>query len=127
MIAGQKGIGKLTFLVFAAIIGVVIYTAYQILPFYYYFYELRNQMESVIRVAGSDTDEEIRVKLNYHIRKMELPVGDDQELRQALRIEREGGVMHISLPYEEVFYITWNNKDYEIKRFKFLAQAKGKY
>ena len=122
----ELGIGKVTFLVFSLIIGAVIYCAYHILPFYYYYYELMNQMESVIRVAATESDMEIRKKLYYHIRKMELPVGDDEELNRKLRIDREQGLMRISLAYEEVFYVYWNGKDHVIYRFPFNATAVGK-
>ena len=84
-------------------------------------------MESVIRVASTDTDQEIRQKLVYHVRKMDLPVGDDDDLREALRIDRESGVMRISLPYEEVFSVYWQGKEYVLWRFKFKASAEGHY
>ena len=122
----DAGASKITVLVFGLIAAVVFYCGYEIIPFYYYFFELQNQFESVIKVASSDTDQEIRQKLNYHIRHMELPVGDDDELRQALKIERDHGRMKISLSYEEVFSISFRGKEYVIHRFPFHAYAEGK-
>lgn len=123
----EKGITKLTFIVFAALIGAAIYSGYRVLPFYYYYYELRNQFEAATRIASTETDAEIRKKLNYHIRKMDLPVGSDEELRESLHIERDGDRMKISLKYEEVFDIDFQGKNYVIKRFPFHAYVEGKF
>ena len=123
----QAGLGKLTLLVFGALTGAALYTAYEVLPFYYYFYELENQMEAAIRVASTETDDELRKKLTYHIRKMDLPVGTDEDLRDALKIERDDNIMRISLPYEEVFSIPLGSKTYILRRFKFNAYMEGQF
>ncbi|RMG45535.1 MAG: DUF4845 domain-containing protein [Candidatus Dadabacteria bacterium] len=116
----DQGASKLTVLVFAAIFGVAFYCAYHIIPFYYYFYELQNQFESAVKVASTYTDKEIRRKLMYHIKKMQLPVEPDD-----LEIIRQDGKIKISLEYEEVFYITFRGKDYDIWTFPFHAYAEG--
>ena len=121
----EAGIGKLTVMVFGTLIAVTIYCTYEILPFYYYYYELKNQMEAGIHVASTDTDKEIRDKLKYHIRKMDLPVGDDDMLQESLKIERDDNLMRISLPYVEVFSLRWGEKEYVLHRFKFHAYAEG--
>jgi len=125
-VSNEQGIGKITFLVFATLICAAIYTGFRVLPFYYYYYELRNQMEAAIRVSSSETDEEIRKKLNYHIRKMDLPVGSNEELREALRIDHEGDRMRISLSYTEIFDVDFMGKNYVIRKFNFTAQAGGR-
>ena len=56
----------------------------------------------MIRVAGLEKDKEIRKRLWYHIKKMELPVDPED-----LRITRHGGTMKISLRYKEVFYVKY--------------------
>lgn len=118
----QSGIGKLTLLVFGALAAAVVYAGYHILPFYYCYYEISNQFEQIIRVASTEKDDEIRRRLMYHIKKLELPVepGD-------LKIERDGRRMRISLPYQEVFYVSWGGKDYDIHTFDFHAYAEGEY
>ena len=127
-IAGSiRGASKLTLAVFLTLFGIALYLAYNILPFYYYYFELIHQMEAVIRVANTDSDDEIRKKLVYHIRHMEIPVGSDEELSSALRIERLNGEMKISLPYEEIFFVTWQGKDYDLWKFKFRAHAEGRF
>ena len=114
--------GKLTLAVFGTVTAVLVYSAYEIGPFFYDYMELENQMQSVIRVAGEYTDAEIRQKLLYHIKKMEIPADPEQ-----LRIERYANSMKISLPYQEVFYVTYRGKDYDLYTFKFNAAAEGNF
>ncbi|MBN8548884.1 MAG: hypothetical protein J0M12_06180 [Deltaproteobacteria bacterium] len=121
-LATQRGIGKITLLVFGTILAALVYSGYKILPFYYCYFEITNQFEQVIRVASEYNDREIREKLWYHIKKLELPVEPDD-----LKIQREAGKMRISMPYEEIFYVTWQGKDYDIYKFEFQAYAEGAY
>lgn len=117
----QKGLGTYTVIVFGLIIGVLVFCGYQILPFYYYYFELQSHMEQMVKVASEEPDREIRKRLMYYIKKYELPIEQDE-----LRIERIGGMIRITLDYEEVFYITFRGKDYDLHVFKFHAAAEGK-
>ena len=116
------GISKITLLVFGILVSAVVYCAYNILPFYYYYYELINQFQSVVKVASTEDDAEIRRRLMYHIKKMELPMAPED-----LIIEREDGEMRIRLQYEETFFITWQGKDYEVYTFPFDAHYEGRF
>jgi hypothetical protein len=118
----QSGVGRVTLIVFGVLTAAVIFCGYKILPFFYCYYEITNQFEQVIKVASTEDDKEIRKKLMYHIKKLELPVEPED-----LRIEREVGKMRISLPYDEIFYITWQGKDYDLYKFHFHAYAEGAY
>lgn len=111
-----RGIGKLTFLVFGTIIGALVYAGFQIIPFYYCYFEILNQMDSAVRVASTQSDQELRQKLLYHIKKLGIPVDPED-----LQILRKDGSMKISLSYDEVFYITFQDKDYDIHVFHFDA------
>lgn len=118
----QRGMGRITLLVFSAIGAALLFAGYQILPFYYYYYELVNQMEAVIKVAGLENDRVIRNKLAYHIKKLQIPAEIED-----LKIAREGTRMRISLKYEEVFYVRWKGKNYDLKVFPFVAEAEGQF
>ena len=118
----SRGVGRLTVIVFGTIVGASLFCAYNILPFYYYYYELVNQMEAVTKVASVETDQEIRQRLMYHIKKMEIPADPED-----LKIERDGNIMRISLPYEEVFYVNFGGKEYEIYRFPFHAYVEKQF
>lgn len=110
----QKALGKLTLLVFGTLAFVLLYSAYHIMPFYYYYYELQNQFESHAKAAVIYTDKELRQKLLYQIKRMEIPASP-----QDLKIQRVGNKITISMPYSEVFYVSWGGKDYDIHTFHF--------
>ncbi len=116
----QAGIGKFSLLFFGTIIAALLFCGYQILPFYYYFYELQNHMAAEIRVGALEPDFKIRERLMEHVRWMKIPAEEED-----LKIERIGARMKISLPYEEIFYITWQGKEYDLHVFKFDAVAEG--
>lgn len=117
-----RGASKLTLAVFLSLLGAVLYCGYKILPFYYYHYELRNQMAAAIRQASLFSDLEIRRKLLYQINWMQIPAREED-----LKIERFDGRMRISLPYSEVFYITWRGKEHVIHVFDFFAIEEGEF
>lgn len=119
----QAGAGKLTLLVFGLLAGTVLYSAWHILPFYYCYFELQNNFETAAKLAGSETDQEINARLWAKIKDLEIPGVE----RQDIKIERENGLIRIRLRYEEVFYVTFRGKDYDIRVFPFLVEAQGKY
>ena len=120
--SSELGASWLTISVFLVIIGSIVFCAYKIIPFYYYYFEMQNQMEQIIQIAGTETDQEIRKKLEYHMKSLQLPVKPD-----ALKIAREGKTIKVSLHYTEVFYIHFNGKDYDLHEFKFHAFASGPF
>jgi hypothetical protein len=121
--SSMRGIGKFTAMFLILVVGVVVYCAYNIIPFYYYYFELVNQMEAHIRVASTYTDKEIREKMMYHIKKLQIPI----EKADDLVIQRRGQTMVMHLAYNEVFYVTWQGKDYDIHVFHFVAHAEGEF
>ena len=118
----ERGAGALTLIVFGALLVALVYSASKVLPFFYYYYDLENQMQSLIKVAQDNNDQEIRKKLMYFIRKYEIPARE-----QDLRIMRGANSMKISLPYKEVFYVPWQGTDHVIYVFEFNAQAEGRF
>ncbi|MCB0353222.1 MAG: DUF4845 domain-containing protein [Bdellovibrionales bacterium] len=118
----EAGLSKWTVLVFGLLTVSVLFVAYHVLPFYYYYYELLNQINSLAEVASSNTDQEIRNKLYYHIKKMKIPVEKDE-----ISIARYDNRIQISVEYDEVFYITFRDKDYDIHTFHFQAYVDRNY
>lgn len=116
----ERGASKLTLIVFGSILIAAIYCAWRIAPFYYYFYEMQNQMQAAIRVASIESDQEIRKKLVRQMKTLDLPADPEK-----LMISRDAGVMTIDLKYKEVFDIEFNGKVYTIHVFPFHAHAKG--
>ncbi len=115
----QKAAGKLTTLVFGTIVIIFLYSAYHILPFYYYYYELQNHFESHAKVANENTTIQLRNKLMYHINKMGIPMDKPEDLI----IDKRSDKIIISLAYTEIFYVPYNGKEYVIHNFDFLVHA----
>ena len=120
--ASERGIGKLTLLFFGTIFFVVGFCAYSIAPFYYYYYELVNQMNAAVRLASTQTDGEIRHKLWLEIQRMQIPVE-----KEDLIIERYENRMRIRLTYREYFYIVWDGEEHDIWTFDFDAEVDKPY
>lgn len=116
------GVSKITLLVFTSIFGAVLYVGFSIGPFFYDYYELENQMQAVIKLAAESNDADIRRRVIGVIKELGIPANLDK-----LRIERDSNRMKIYLPYEEVFYLTWQGKDHDIYVFKFEASAEGRF
>lgn len=114
----QRGAGRITTLVFGTLLFGTLYCAYQIIPFYYYYYELVNQFESHARVAQTFTDKEIRHKLWTLIKQMQIPARPED-----LKIERNDGKINIRLRYQEKFYVSYGGQDYDLKTFDFDAHV----
>ena len=118
----QRGASKLTVLVFGTILLVVGYSLYNIVPFFYDYFEMSNQMSAIIAVAGELKDDVVRKRLGKHMSDLGLPA-----LPADIKIDRRDHYMRLSLSYEEVFSIELRGKTYDIYKFPFTAEAEGAY
>lgn len=116
----ETGLGKLTAIFFGGLVLITLYIGYNVLPFFYYYFELKSQMESLIRVAPVYTNEQLREKLHYHMKQLKIPADIND-----VEIERAGNRIKMSLAYSETFYITYQDKDYDVMTFDFLAEEEG--
>ena len=113
----QKGNSRVGLLLFVLILLSAGYSAWQILPFFYYNQEITGLMESQADASNRLSDKEIRKNLLKKIRKLELPIDDEDE---ALKINRFNGEIVIELSYSEVFYIDLgDDRVYDIYVFDF--------
>lgn len=119
---GNAGISRLTILVFLPIVAALIYTANAVAPFYYNYFELQNQMHSLIRVAAVHTDAELLKKLETHIKWLEMPIAIEDVV-----IQRYANSMRMSVQYQETFWFTWQDTDYEIYTFNFDATVEDDF
>ncbi len=120
--SNDRGVGKLTILVFGTIIAVTLYTAYRVVPFFYYFYEMQTQVHAVSRVASELTDDEIRKRLLERIKELGIPAKPE-----ALVLNRYENKLRVMLKYEEEFFITYDGKDHTIRVFPFKIDVTTKY
>lgn len=111
----HKGASRLGYLILILIVVSAVFAGNQIFPFYYYYYELLGFMEAQADKATVFTDAEIRTTLSKKIKELEIPIDDPEELK----INRFNGKIVIDLKYEEVFYLEFGDKVYDLYVFKF--------
>jgi len=118
----QRGLSKITALILIIVFSAGVYTASKIMPFYYYYFELQNQFEQLIRLGSIEKDDYIRKRIYEMIDWYQVPAQ-----KSKLSITRNGTRMTIKLPYKEVFFIRFRGKDYDIKVFEFEPYAVGSF
>lgn len=118
----QSGIGRLTAIVFGTIGVAIVYSAYCIVPFFYSYFEMHNQMVAIIPKADVLKDTEIRKRLLGFIKELEIPADSKQ-----LIIDRRDGKLRLRLRYEEVFWIPWIEREIDVYVFPFEIDVEGAY
>lgn len=118
----QRGAAAMTLAIFGAIVLGVGFYCYNVIPFYYYFYELQNQLDASVRAADVVTDVEIKKNIKRTIKELQIPVDPD-----SLLIERKDHFIRLQLKYREVFYVTFRGKDYDLQVFDFNAYSEGRF
>src|SRR6185312_1775597 len=119
---GESGIGRLTAIVFGTLLAAVVYTAYCVLPFFYDYFELQNQMSALVAVSESMDDAHLRRRLGGVIKEFDIPA-DPKDIV----IDRRDHWISFSLAYDEVFYISFGDKDYDLYTFHFVAEGEGPF
>lgn len=112
----EFGLNRLGVLVFVLLIASCVFVGSQVFPFYYYASEIEGMMDAQARKASIFTDAEIREFLLKEIRKLEIPIDKDSDLK----INRTNASIIIELEYEEVLYIDVDEEhSYDLHVFKF--------
>ncbi len=116
----EFGLNRLGLLLFILLIASSVFVGSQVFPFYYYASEIEGMMDAQARKASVFTDAEIREFLLKEIRKLELPIEKDSDLK----INRTNASIIIELEYEEVLYIDIDEEhSYDLYVFKFNPRA----
>jgi len=102
----------------AAAVGFVVY---EVLPFYYYYYDLKSQMQRAIASAAVETDEEIRRSLMAVVKRHGIVCGE-----RDLQVARTGDAIKISLQYKEPLTLPLFQRDVSLHDFEFNAEAEGR-
>ena len=98
----------------------IILILYKIIPLYYYYFEIKNQMITLSKDAAIKTDLEIKEKLHEQIKYLQIPATKDD-----IAIQRSGAKIKITIKYKEVIYFTINNKDYDLFVLNFSPTVKN--
>lgn len=99
--SNEKGNAYLGYLLFLLIVLCTVYLGSQVIQFYYYSWEIEGAMEAQAAKASVFRDDEIRKTLLKEIKKLELPINDERDLK----INRTANKIIIDLEYEEVLYL----------------------
>lgn len=97
----SRGMGMPGFLILVGIFGTLIWLLFQIIPFYYSYYELLGQVEAQADKALEFTDATIQKTLLKEIKSLEIPIDNPEDLK----INRYAGKIVIELQYAEVLYV----------------------
>jgi len=111
----EDGISRLGVLIFVLIIVAGLFVSYQVFPFYYYYWELEGLMQAQADKASVFSDEEIRRNILEKIKKLEIPIDDPEDLK----INRFDGLISIDVAYDEVLFLDWGEKTYDLHVFHF--------
>lgn len=119
--SGYTQLGLLMCLVFG---GVIFYFCWQVIPFYYYYYDLQGLMQAQANKAQVLTDAQIRENLLEHIEKVGVPISREDDLI----INRSHNRIAISLEYSEVLYVDLgDDRVYDLHVFYFNPHAENTF
>ena len=116
----NKGYTRLVNAMLICLALVVAFILYKVIPFYYYYFEIKNQMVAISNLASTQTDSEIKEKIYEQIKFLKIPATKDD-----IDVQRTSHKIKITLKYNEILYITINNKDYDLYVFNFLAKVEN--
>lgn len=98
------------------------YLLYAVVPFYYYYFDLKNHMRRAISVAAVESDEEIRRSLMAVVRRHGISCGD-----RDLQVSRQGDTIELGLSYTEGVKVAMFGREATLWTLAFDASAKGRY
>lgn len=116
----NKGYTRPIIIMLSIIAFLIILILYKIIPLYYYYFEIKNQMITLSKDAAIKTDLEIKEKLYEQIKYLQIPATKDD-----IAIQRSGAKIKITIKYKEVIYFTINNKDYDLFVLNFSPTVKN--
>lgn len=102
--------------------AIVVFLGYKIIPFYYYYFDLKSNAAQVIKNAAVESDDEIRRSLFEVVKRNGVSV-DPREIR----IQRNGGRIRIWMSYKEVLDVAVFGRTVELYTFEFVPSAERSY
>jgi hypothetical protein len=118
----EAGIGKITLVVLVCFVSALVYSIFKVIPFYYYYYELRNHAESLARVSDELSDDQLRQKMEEKMKELGIPAKTED-----LVVERYLSQLRISLSYQEEFYLKFKGREHILKVFPFKIDVRRDY
>lgn len=97
------------------------YLLYAVIPFYYYYFDLKNHMQLALSSAAVETDEEIRRSLMAVVKRHGISCGE-----RDLQVVRQGDTIEIALRYAEGIKVALFSKQITLAALNFNASVRGK-
>jgi hypothetical protein len=113
-----RGASKISLLVTVLFLGAVVYLGGQVANFYYSYYELEGLIENQARKAQVFKDSEMRETIMNRIKELQIPIEDPEEIR----INRIDGSIIIETSYDEVLFVEFGDKVYDLHVFHFAPR-----
>jgi len=100
------------------LIGVVLFLGYKVVPFYYYYFDIKTNCAQVLRNAAVRSDEELRREWLEVVRSN----GIEKDARD-IGIQRIGGRVKMWLNYQELLDISLMGRSFTLYTFDFTPSA----
>jgi hypothetical protein len=100
------------------LIFVVLFLGYKVVPFYYYYFEIKSNCAQVLRNAAVRSDEELRREWLEVVRSY----GIEREPRD-IGIQRIGGRVKMWLNYQEPLDVSLMGRSFTLYSFDFTPSA----
>ena len=98
--------------------GLVLFLGYKVVPFYYYYFDIKSNCAQVLRNADVRSDEELRREWLELIRNH----GIEKEPRD-IGIQRIGGRVKMWLNYQEPLEVSFMGRSFTLYSFDFTPSA----
>lgn len=117
----QCGASNVGILLFILTILAGVFVGFQVMPFYYSYYELQGLMQSQADKGSEFKDEEIKRVLKRALKKLDIPAEIEE-----LKINRFAGRIVIELNYSEVLFVDFGGGyDYDLWEFHFNPRGEA--
>ena len=120
----ERGVTRLGMIFFGSIVFCVGWVAYNVIPFYYSYYELLGQMDAQAVKASLFTDVQITQELMRWVKKLGIPIDRPDELK----INRFEGKIVMEMNYDEVLSADLGeDRIYDLWVFHFNPRVEREY
>ncbi len=116
----ERGLGNITLIFLAVVVGLIIYISSVVLPIFYYYFEFQGQLDSIADKVKVYSLEELKKKITYHINKLEMPFTYDD-----MSVRRRGKNLEFKISYKEPVYLYFFDKEYKVHVFHFTVKSSG--
>ena len=118
-LVSETGLGKFGTIVVLLLFAFGAYAGNKIFPFFYSYWELQGIFDAQAAKASEFSDQKIRDNIMKVVRETGIPLENPEEIK----INRTDQQIIIDLSYQEVFFFSFQGKDYDLWVFTFEPHA----